>query len=100
MNAAPNTEDSVVAQWVYKWVLCVRRELKLEELEKAVSIELDGKLDEHFTVRKGYIMKVCANFIVYDRLENVLFAHSLVIEYLKSRGLDQSAEYSNGRAHE
>jgi ankyrin repeat protein len=100
MNAPPNTESLLVAQRVYKWMLYAKRNLRLEELLKAVSIGVDGTSDPYIKVTEAYIMKVCANFVICNDTGSgtkiAQFAHSSVKDFLESR---DDNEYSKGAAN-
>ncbi|KAF2117265.1 hypothetical protein BDV96DRAFT_571800 [Lophiotrema nucula] len=82
---------------VFRWVLCARRPLRIEELEEAVALRpTDTNLHvERIATNAGQnLVSACGNLINYDRTDRtVTFAHHTVQQYLCRSGPSSRSFY-------
>ncbi|ORX98360.1 hypothetical protein BCR34DRAFT_577292 [Clohesyomyces aquaticus] len=85
LSTKPGQVQAVVFKNALSWLLCARRTLNTEEFLCAVS--MDSKSGRNVKgVSKDLVLKICNNFIVFDRqLDTFRFAHLSVREYLEQR---------------
>ena len=70
----------------FKWVLCARRPLLLDELKEAITIEVDDKNLKRDRIMSGdgaRLIAACGNLLTLERGYNrVSLAHHTVLQYL------------------
>ena len=74
-----------IAQRAFKWTLCSRRPMKVEELQEAVAFEIsDTSWDKDKIPDENLMITTCRGLLVRDEDRTVRFAHHTVQQYLLS----------------
>ncbi|PSN61265.1 hypothetical protein BS50DRAFT_157349 [Corynespora cassiicola Philippines] len=80
-------EQAERAKTAFKWVMCSRQSLAIEELEEAVSITTNQKswAPPAFKLDVSRLGRICANLVSYDQTtDKVMLAHHSVESFLFS----------------
>ena len=80
-------EQVITIQKIFKWVVCARRPMTIDELHDALTITTGQKSWEKPSqkFRPSTVSKLCGNLIVYDDFDRTLsLAHHTVQAFLKS----------------
>ena len=74
-----------IAQRAFRWTLCSRRPMKIEELQEAVAFEIsDTSWDNDKIPDENLMITTCKGLLVRDEDMTVRFAHHTVQQYLLS----------------
>jgi len=74
-----------MAKKTFKWIICAKRPLFMDELKEAVAVELGDKDLNHNRIPSddSRIIRACANLVVFDKDDRkVSLAHHTVKEFL------------------
>ena len=76
--------DTILAQKIFRWVVCAKRPLQLAELSEAIAFDFNDTFYDFEKVPKtSRLIPACGNLILLDEIDDtVRFAHHTVQQFL------------------